>query len=355
MIAVRLTSRSSLLRMDFMTIRRFAVPISLATALAVASCGSDGDTAESNDDPVIVAAFYPLAFAAEQVAGDDGNVVNLTETGADAHDLELTAQQVGQVADADLVVYLRGFAPAVDEAIEQNAGRTLDVTELVDLHPSEGEHADEHAEDDEHAHEDEHDDEHADEHADEDEHAHEDEDGHVHDLDGDPHVWLDPTNVAMIAEAVADQLAEVSAESADAYHDRAHELADELGALDEEYATGLTDCERDTFVTSHAAFGYLAEKYSLEMVGIAGIDPEIEPSPARLAEVQEIVQDEGITTIFYERLVSPAVAESLANDVGVTTDVLDPIESLTDETAEEDYFTLMRANLDALKEANGCA
>lgn len=319
-----------------MTIRRLAVPVTLATALAVASCGSDTDTAQPTEGPTIVAAFYPLAFAAEQVAGDEANVVNLTGTGADAHDLELTAQQVGQIADADLVVYLRGFAPAMDEAIEQNADRTIDVTELIDLFPAN--------EDEEHS---------EDEHSDEDAHA--DEDEHAHDLDGDPHVWLDPSNMAVIGDTVADELAEVHQEAADAYHDRANEFAGQLAALDEEYTTGLADCARTTFVTSHAAFGYLAEKYGLEMVGIAGIDPEIEPSPSRMAEVQEIVRDEGITTIFYERLVSPAVAESLASDVGVTTAVLDPIESLTDETAGEDYFTLMRANLDALKEANGCA
>lgn len=319
-----------------MTIRRLAVPVTLATALAVASCGSDTDTAQPTGGPAIVAAFYPLAFAAEQVAGDEANVVNLTGTGADAHDLELTAQQVGQIADADLVVYLRGFAPAMDEAIEQNADRTIDVTELIELLPAN--------EDEEHS---------EDEHSDEDAHA--DEDEHAHDLDGDPHVWLDPSNMAVIGDTIADELAEVHQEAADAYHDRANEFAGELAALDEEYTTGLADCARTTFVTSHAAFGYLAEKYGLEMVGIAGIDPEIEPSPSRMAEVQEIVRDEGITTIFYERLVSPAVAESLASDVGVTTAVLDPIESLTDETAGEDYFTLMRANLDALKEANGCA
>ncbi len=308
-----------------MTIRLPAIPITLAAALAVASCGSDTDTAQTTEGPTIVAAFYPLAFAAEQVAGDAANVVNLTGTGADAHDLELTAQQVGQIADADLVVYLHGFAPAMDEAIEQNAGRTIDVTELVELLP-----------------------------ADEDE-EHSDGDEHSDDLDGDPHVWLDPSNLAVIGNTIADELAEAHQEAAAAYHDRAREFAGELAALDEEYTTGLADCARTTFVTSHAAFGYLAEKYGLEMVGIAGIDPQVEPSPSRMAEVQEIVQDEGITTIFYERLVSPAVAEALASDVGVTTAVLDPIESLTDETADEDYFTLMRANLDALKEANGCA
>ena len=338
-----------------MTIRSLAAPLTLATALILANCGTDGDTVQSSDGPTVLASFYPLAFAAERVAGADANVINLAQPGADAHDMELTARQVGQVTDSDLVLYLHGFQPAVDEAIEQNAGHALDVADVLELLPTDGDHdhehgnEDEHA-DDEHSHEDdgdEHEDEHGDEHADESDHA--------HDLDGDPHVWLDPANLTAIAEALADELAEIAPENADAFHDRAHELAEELSALDDEYATGLADCERHTFVTSHAAFAYIAEKYGLEMVGIAGIDPEAEPAPARLAEVQEIVEDERITTIFYERLVSPAVAESLANDVGVTTAVLDPIEGLTDETVDEDYFSLMRANLDALREANGCA
>jgi zinc transport system substrate-binding protein len=240
--------------------------------------------------------------------------------------LELTGQQVGQIASADLIVYLDGFQPAVDEAIGQNAeGAALNVTDsLTLLEGGEDEHADE-GEDD------------------------------GHDLEGDPHVWLDPANMAVIAESIAGQLAEVAPEQADAFSERADVLAEELNALDDEYNTRLASCDRRVFVTSHAAFGYLAHKYDLEMVGISGIDPDAEPSPARLAEVQEVVQDEGVTTIFYERLVSPAVAEALASDIGVETAVLDPIEGLTDDTAGEDYFSLMRANLDALEEANGCA
>jgi zinc transport system substrate-binding protein len=127
-----------------------------------------------------------------------------------------------------------------------------------------------------------------------------------------------------------------------------------LTALDEEFSTGLARCERNVVVTTHEAFGYLAHRYGLEMVGVSGLSPDAEPSPARLAEIREVVVDEGVTTIFYERLVSPKVAETLADDLGVDTAVLDPIEGLTDETEGEDYFTLMRANLGALEEANGC-
>jgi zinc transport system substrate-binding protein len=277
----------------------------------LAGCG--GDEATSGDLPTVAASFYPLAFVAEQIGGGDVRVVNLTSPGVESHDLELTPRQVAEIAAADLVVYERGFQPSVDEAVDQNAGDArVEVTEVVPL---------------------------------EDEHG---------DLAGDPHVWLDPTLLARIADAVADGLAAAVPASADAFRERAEALVAELADLDEEFSTGLGQCERNVVVTTHEAFGYLAHRYGLEMVGISGLSPDAEPSPARLAEVGEVIADEGVTTVFYERLVSPAVAETLADDLGVVTAVLDPIEGLTDETEDEDYFTLMRANLGALEEANGC-
>ncbi len=312
----------------------------LATSAAVlgmvlAGCGDEAAT--GGDLPTVAASFYPLAFVAERVGGGDVRVVNLTPPGVESHDLELTPRQVGEIAEADLVVYEKGFQPSVDEAVDQNAGDArVEVTEVVPLEDLEdhGEHDD----------------------ATEDEHADEHEgDDHAHgDLTGDPHVWLDPTLLATIAGAVADGLAEVVPESADAFQERADALVVELVALDEEFSTGLAQCERSVFVTTHEAFGYLAHRYGLEMVGISALSPDAEPSPARLAEVREVIADEGVTTVFYETLVSPKVAETLADDLGVVTAVLDPIEGLTDETEDEDYFTLMRANLGALEEANGC-
>ena len=309
-----------------MSIRRprvAASSVAVVLALVVAGCGDD-DTASASGGPTVLAAFYPLAYVAERLAAPDGIVENLTQPGVEPHDLELTGRQVGSIADADLVLYLHGFQPAVDEAVEQNADdHSLDVAETVDLLPA--------AEAESH------------------------EDGDHGDLEGDPHVWLDPANLAAISQAVADELAEIVPDRADAVQDRADELIAELNALDEEFDSGLAQCERRVFVTSHEAFGYLADRYDLEQVGISGLSPDAEPSPARLAEVQEVVQAEGVTTIFYETLVSPKVAETMAEDLDLATAVLDPIEGLTDDTADEDYLTLMRANLDALRKANGCS
>jgi zinc transport system substrate-binding protein len=315
--------------MALMSIRRHpgaaTSSIAVVLALVVAGCGDD-DTASASDGATVLASFYPLAYVAERLAAPDGIVENLTQPGVEPHDLELTGQQVGSIADADLVLYLHGFQPAVDEAVEQNADdHSLDVAETVDRLPAAEEE------------------------------SHEDEDGDHGDLEGDPHVWLDPSNLAAISQAVADELAEVVPDRADAVQDRADELIAELNALDEEFDSGLAQCERRVFVTSHEAFGYLADRYDLEQVGISGLSPDAEPSPARLAEVQEVVQAEGVTTIFYETLVSPKVAETMAEDLDLATAVLDPIEGLIDDTADEDYLTLMRANLDALRKANGCS
>jgi zinc transport system substrate-binding protein len=311
------------------------IPAALAAGLVLASCGADDAQSQAVDGPDVLASFYPLAFVAERVAGPDANVTNLTQPGGEPHDLELTGQQVAQIADADLVVYLAGFQPAVDEAVDQNAAdQAVDVLGLVDVLEGDG-------------------DDHDDEAGGEDEDSHEEEDDH--DLAGDPHIWQDPANMARIAESVADQLAAIAPDEADDFQTRARELVAELDELDAEYQERLSNCERNLVVTSHDAFGYLANRYQLEMLGIAGLEPDADPSPARLADVQLVVETEGVTTIFYERLVSPAVAESLASDLGVETAVLDPVEGLTDDTADEDYLSLMRANLDALEEANGCS
>ncbi len=311
-----------------MTRKGVSIALAAALPLLVAACGSN-DAASTDARPAVAAAFYPLAYVAERVGGDAVRVENLTAPGLEPHDLELTPQQVGEVAEADLVVYESGFQPAVDDAVDQNAAdKALDVAEVVELLPLSGE--EEHAEGEEHAEEHEH-------------------------GDLDPHVWLDPSRLATIADAVADRLTELAPDDADGIRSRADDLTAELTALDDEFRTGLASCEIDTFVTSHAAFGYLAGRYGLHMQGISGLDPDAEPSAAKIAEVHDVVAQSGVDTIFYERLVSPKVAETIASDLGLKAAVLDPIEGLTDDTESEDYFSLMRANLEALQKANHCS
>ena len=304
-------------------------------ALLASGCSAFSDDTKGDDGRAsVAAAFYPLAYVAERVAEGTGTRVDLlTQPGTEPHDLELTIKETADLADADLVVYESGFQPAVDDAVEQNAtGATVDATKVVDPLPFE-EHADEHAE-----------------HADE---EHSDEEEHDHDHgDLDPHFWQDPLRVADLADAVADELADVDADHADAYRENAAALRADLTTLDESYAAGLADCDRDTIVVSHDAFGYL-EKYGLHVASIVGLSPDAEPTGAVLGELQDLIKTEGITTVFSEPL-KPALGASFADDLGLTNGVLDPVEGLTDATADEDYLSLMKTNLANLRSANGC-
>ena len=329
-----------------------------ATCLLLSACGSSESSGASpaagegsSDGVRVVASFYPLQFVTERVAGDLAAVTNLTPPGAEPHDLELAASDVAALSDADLVVYESGLQAAVDDALESSSTTSYDVSEVADLDLSyEEEHAEgeAHVEGEEHAEE---------EHAEGEAHAEEEHaEGEEHEHEGaDPHFWLDPLRLAAVGDAVADQLAEADPDHAEDYADGAASLRTDLEALDAEMEQGLASCTSTDIVTSHEAFGYLAQRYGLTQVGISGLSPDDEPTPARLAEVADFVTENQVGTIYFETLVSPDVAETVAAETGAATAVLDPIEGLTDESAGSDYLEVMRANLAALQEGQGCA
>ena len=303
--------------------------LTLAAVPFLAACG--GGDATSGDGPRVVASFYPLEYVAERVAGEHADVQPLTSPGTEPHDLDLTLQQTAEVSEADLVVVSSGFQPAVDEAVEQNAGgRVVDAAEVADFIPASA---------DAHADAEDWDEEWLEEHGDE---------------PLDPHFWLDPGRLAAVAVEVKRQLVAVDPDHAGAYEKNLTSLKRDLDRLDRDITEGLQSCERDTVVVSHNAFGYFAIHYGLHMRAINGISPDAEPSPAHLRELSGLIESEGITTVFSETLASPKMADTLAEDLGLRTGVLDPIEGLSDETADEDYLSLMRANLAAIQEANGC-
>ncbi|MFI2101974.1 metal ABC transporter substrate-binding protein [Isoptericola sp. NPDC019693] len=327
--------------------RRAALAALPALVLPAVLAGCSTDDGGSDGTLEVLASFYPLQYVAEQVGGDLVTVSNLTPPAAEPHDLELSPAQVRQIGTADLVVYSSGFQAAVDEAVTtQSPEHVVDTSDVVTLEQHPGTPAG--AETDEHA----------DEHAEEDGHEHADDDGHEH-AEGaaDPHFWLDPTRVIDVGHAVAASLGEADPEHAATYAENARALAKSLTELDGEFEAGLQECASRTLVTSHEAFGYLAERYDLEQVGIVGLDPEAEPSPARLREVGAVVKENGVSTIFTETLTSPKVAETLASDIGVTTAVLDPLEGLSKSASEagDDYVSVMRDNLAALTEGLQCS
>lgn len=314
----------------------------LATSLVLLlSVGCSAETS-GGTKPLVLTSIYPLQFVAERVAGEDADVTNLTSPGAEPHDLELTGKQVAELSDAGLVVYIDGLQPAIDKALSQASPqqainlmdhvRTLDAPEAEGEHEAEAEHEEGHEE------------------------GHEkeaEEAGHGHGST-DPHVWLDPENLVDGANEIASALSKLDPEHANSYKQRARKLTADLTALDNEFMTGLKTCERRTLVTAHAAFGYLARAYDLEQIPIAGLDPSQEPSTSDIARIASEVEHEKVTTIFTERLVSPAVAQTVARETGASTAVLDPLEGLADATSDDDYFSLMRANLAAIRKANGC-
>lgn len=308
----------------------------------VGGCGALTGS-ETSDDGVtrVVTAFYPLQYVAERVAGDRAEVSVLTSPGTEPHDLELTVRQTAEVAEADLAVHLSGLQPAVDEAVEQAApAHVVDAADSADLVPP-----------------DEHESGHGAEHGSEHESGHGSEgsgDAHEHG-ELDPHFWLDPTRLADVAGAVEEQLAAVDPDGAAAYADNLADLRADLADLDADVRAGLADCDVDTVVVSHDAFGYFGERYGLDIHAINGLSPDAEPSPAHLRELAGLIESRGISTVFSETLATPRLADTLAGELDLETAVLDPVEGLGDQTADEDYLSLMRGNLAALEQANGCS
>ena len=338
--------------MILMSKRILAAACAAATALALSACtstASSGDSSSKDGSLTVMASFYPLKYLAEKVGGEHVSVTSLTPDGAEPHDLELSPKMVDSLSSADAVIYLAGFQSAVDEAIEQQAPKTvIDVSSAAELieagsdanHPAEEEATEETQSGETDAHD----------------HDHEGHDhaghDHHHDMSADPHFWLDPVRMAKAATLVGDKLAEADSAHADTYKANAKALAEELTTLGDTLVTKTSKCQVKTFVTAHTAFGYLADRTGLTQVGISGLDPESSPSPARLAEIGQIAKEQGVTTIFTEALIDPKVAQTLADDLGITTAVLDPIESQTD--ASKDYAAVMQANIDALTKANNC-
>jgi zinc transport system substrate-binding protein len=317
-------------------LRAVVAGVATAAVVTLAGCGNSAadDPAGGGDKLNVVASFYPLEFIAKTVGGDAVHVTTLTAPGVEPHDLELTPKQVGHIAEAKLVLFEGNLQPAVDEAIDQNAKKSaFDVASAASLEAT-GADFEQHPEDG----------------------AGPAVKPAAYSEDAlDPHFWLDPVRYADVVKAITGKLVETDPANADGYRERSAAMLTDVTKLDNDFKTGLANCKLKTFVTSHQAFAYLAKRYGLQMVGIAGFTPDAEPTPQRIREVQDIVREQKVSTIFYEELVSPKVAESIARDVHVKTAVLSPIEGLPDANSQESYLSLMRANLQELRKANSCA
>lgn len=303
-------------------------------ALVAAACGSPPAATPSPEPRLtVVTTVYPLQFLAQRVGGERVHVVNLTPAGAEPHDWEPSPRDITTLQQAHIFAFIgAGFEPWVARTLASmgdGGPAVFEATHGLELPENGAGHAAE-GEDEEHN------------------------DGHED--AGDPHVWLDPLLLARQAHALAELLAQADPQGREAYQANRDRLAAELEALHREYVAGLEQCRHRTIVVAHAAFGHLAQRYGLEQVGIAGLSPEVEPSPARMREVTAMVRELGVTHIFFETLVSPAVAQTIAREVGAQTLPLDPLEGLSSAQlqAGADYFSVMRENLANLRTALQC-
>jgi len=292
-----------------------------ALALLAGCSGSDAGTGplgSPGNRLKVATSFYPLEYITQRITGDRADVTSLTPPGAEPHDLELTPKDVASLNDAAFVVYLGGFQPAVDDAISSGSGTegVINVAEAAKLDRTVAE---------------------------------EGENG------TDPHFWLDPQRLSAVAGLIEQRLAANEQSGAAVYKANLTKLQADLATLDGEFRTGLASCANKDLVTSHQAFGYLAEHYGLTQVGISGLSPEQEPDPATLARVTDFVRTNKVRTIYYETLISPAIARTVASETGARTAVLDPIEGVTDQSQGDDYFAIMRSNLKALQEGQPCS
>lgn len=290
---------------------------------SLAACGG-GPSRASGDRLEVSAAFYPLQWLAEQVGGNRVAVTSLTKPGAEPHDLELTPREVGSVIDADVVVYLSGFQPSVDDAVGQaRQGSAFDARSSANLDLASTPL----------------------------------EDGREQRTGAgaaDPHFWLDPTRTAEVADALASELAERDPGHAAIYRANVRSVKATLADLDRRFARSLRNCASRDLVTSHNAFGYLARRYRLRQVAVTGLTPDQEPSPRGLARTARFVRDHDVHTIYTETLASPATAAAVAKETGAQTDVLDPIEGLNDDSRGADYPAIMRSNLATLVRDQRC-
>lgn len=308
-----------------------------AGAALLAACGEG--TAADGDGLSVVTSAYPLSFLVTRIGGEHVALTDLTTPGADAHGLELSVKQTMLVEEADLVLQIPGFQTALDDAIASQGGdNVLDVSSVITLLAADAGSAEE-------GHAGESEEEHA-EHAEEGD-SHE---GHDHGPN-DPHFWHDPLRMADLGDAIAARLGELSPEHAEEFTSAAATVREELEQLDAELTSAFEEVadERRTFITSHAAYTYLADRYDLHQVGISGIDPETEPSPQRLLALETVVRDEEVTTIFFEATASPKVAQTLADNLGIDSAELDNLE--TQQSPEADYPAVMRSNCTALAES----
>ncbi|MFV0559919.1 MAG: metal ABC transporter substrate-binding protein [Enterococcus sp.] len=301
----------------------FGIIMGTASLFLLSACGNqETENKTSNDSLDIVTTFYPMYEFTKEVVGEEGDVQLLIPAGTEPHDFEPSAKQMAEIADADAFVYNSSDM----ETFIDNLEDSVDSDQTLMIEAAKGITRIESSEEEEDA-----------------------EEGHTHTYD--PHVWLDPVLASQEVQTIAESLSEKYPDKKDIFMENATAYQEKLATLDKKYQDELANAKNRTFVTQHAAFGYLAKQYGLTQEAIVGISPDQEPSPSRMAELKEFVDKNQTKVIYFEENASSKVAETLSSETGVELEVLNPLESLTEKQidAGETYISVMEENLKALK------
>lgn len=299
---------------------------SLAILFIMVGCGNQEATKDSTKLQ-IVTSFYPMYDFTQNVAGDNAEVSVLMKAGTEPHDYEPSAKDIAKIADSDVFVYnskeMETWVSSVLTNIDTKKTVVVDASQGIDL--LEGNHSDDETEAEHEGH------------------------SHAH----DPHIWLDPVLAQKQVDTIKEGIIKADTKNKETYEKNALAYKEKLAALNEKFEMGLKNAKNRTFVTQHAAFAYLANRYDLEQVAIAGLSPDQEPSPAKLAELNDFIKENNIKIIYFAETASPKIAKTVANETGAKLEVLSPIEGITQEELEKgvDYIKVMEKNLEALEKA----
>lgn len=299
---------------------------SLAILFIMVGCGNQEATKDSTKLQ-IVTSFYPMYDFTQNVAGDNAEVSVLMKAGTEPHDYEPSAKDIAKIADSDVFVYnskeMETWVSSVLTNIDTKKTVVVDASQGIDL--LEGNHSDDETDAEHEGH------------------------SHAH----DPHIWLDPVLAQKQVDTIKEGIIKADTKNKETYEKNALAYKEKLAALNEKFEMGLKNAENRTFVTQHAAFAYLANRYDLEQVAIAGLSPDQEPSPAKLAELNDFIKENNIKIIYFAETASPKIAKTVANETGAKLEVLSPIEGITQEEQEKgvDYIKVMEKNLEALEKA----
>lgn len=294
--------------------RLFQTVVVALAALTLTACGSKKEEVKENNKLNVVTTFYPMYDFAKQIVGDKGNVTVLIDGATEPHDYEPSAKDIAKIQDADIFIYnstdMETWVPTALESMGDTKTKIIEAGGVAEAEQASDNGA------------------------------------------TDPHVWLDPVLAQDAVLTISEAIVKTYPELQEDIEKNTNEYVLKLKELDSKYASAFKDAKNRTFVTQHEAFGHLAKRYNLIQKPIAGLNPDQEPNPSELAEIQDFVKNNNVKVIFTEGLSSSKIAKTIADNTGAELRDLNTLEGLTnqEQSEGEDYLSVMEKNLNALKD-----